>query len=219
MCAIQTLQSLARLGPVARETIPDIFRNLKHMESTWELRRAAAIALGPIAFVAKTGPDAKVIDGLTEALNDSSSQVRAAAGQTIMALGPPADGLSSLDRSVYRAALKETEPPVRIGMYTTLVSLNGASAGYGVTHLVERLKDKDSAIRDQAMQSIALLGAFFGPPRNNAEARDRLDKAVLDNAKKESDAKQQTALAHLSGQCQNPVNPGRRQAADRPPGR
>ena len=212
---IQTLNALARFGPVARDSSGDILRNLKQ-DATWELRRASALALGPIAYDPK-GPDQKIIDGLVFALlYDPCSQVRAAASQTIVALGPTEKGKAKLNLDLLNAAHEETEVPVQIGMYMALASIDGSSAQSGISNLIGFLKNKDTAISGQAMQSIVLLGAFF-PSKNNFAAKAKLDKAVLDAAEKETDPKKQIPLLmYLVTPTPKPVSTPPAEPADSP---
>jgi HEAT repeat protein len=56
-------QSVAQLGPMARDVVPELETLVKDF-ATWETRHAAVIALGSVAWDAKKPPDAGVLKAL-----------------------------------------------------------------------------------------------------------------------------------------------------------
>jgi HEAT repeat protein len=62
----------------------------RELPSTWEMRRAACLALGALAYDAEhKTPEERAIKALSFALSDSCVQVRLAAMQALLTLGPP----------------------------------------------------------------------------------------------------------------------------------
>jgi HEAT repeat protein len=75
---LRVTQAVTQLGPLARDTLPELIRIVKDPNSDcYELRLAAAAALAPVAYVDKGSPELDVVKALVYALRqDNSHQVR-----------------------------------------------------------------------------------------------------------------------------------------------
>jgi HEAT repeat protein len=82
--------ALARIGPDAKKAIPKLLIKLGD-RTTWEIRKACAMALGTVAIPPDKETPAKteVISRLRKALTDPCHQVRVEAAQALVILGPP----------------------------------------------------------------------------------------------------------------------------------
>ncbi len=85
----QAAMALGRLNSDARSAVPALLNTIRD-ESSWEIRQAAAFALGTAAQDKNAAPDMRVIKALLGALRDITSQVRLEAVLTLITLGPPA---------------------------------------------------------------------------------------------------------------------------------
>src|SRR5207247_7974983 len=70
----QAAMALGRLGRDARPAIPALLNTIKD-SSSWEIRKAAAFALGAIAEDRQRGPDVRAMRALADALKDTCFQV------------------------------------------------------------------------------------------------------------------------------------------------
>src|SRR5262245_41504551 len=83
----QAATALGRIGPGANAALPNLVTLVRHQ--SWEVRKAAAFALGTLGVDPMNGPDMKAINALLNALKDPSSQVRLEAVTAVVKLGPP----------------------------------------------------------------------------------------------------------------------------------
>src|SRR5262249_15960602 len=86
--------ALGRVGRDAKSAIPALLNNIRNNQ-TWEIRKAAAGALGTIARPVKgdkNPPERTVVGALRHHLvNGVCAQVRLEAIQSLLLLGPPTD--------------------------------------------------------------------------------------------------------------------------------
>jgi HEAT repeat protein len=101
-------QALGRIGPDARDTIPELISATKN-SSNWEIRRAAVYALGFVAREEKKVPGEDVINALVGALGDKIAQVRQAAIESLIWIASPAD----LAKVLAPIAQQDPDPTVR----------------------------------------------------------------------------------------------------------
>jgi HEAT repeat protein len=80
--------ALGWIGPAAREAVPDLIAQLD--DNVGYIRRGAASALGRICAGSN---DARVVQALTEALNDEDADVRKYAGRSLKSVRGDADSL------------------------------------------------------------------------------------------------------------------------------
>src|SRR5579862_7602915 len=72
-------QAVAQMGPMAKETIPELIHLVKDPYSeSWELRHAAIVALGTVGYEEKGGPQPQVVSTLYTGLADTAIKTRLA---------------------------------------------------------------------------------------------------------------------------------------------
>jgi HEAT repeat protein len=88
----QAAMALGRLGPDAKAAIPQLAQYTLNDRQSWELRRAAAFALGRIARDKENGPSAQAVSALIGRLaSEPAAQVRFECVMALGMLGPPSD--------------------------------------------------------------------------------------------------------------------------------
>lgn len=156
----KAVQALGRIGPEARDTIPDLIAATRE-PSTWETRQAAAFALGFVALEEKKGPGQNVIDALYKSLGDKAFQVRLAAIQSITWLGAPGDASykAGMVKSLEPVAAKDADPTVQLWAHMAIMSINHEVDKVHLAALAKFLKHKDVPARAQAAQALGTIGA------------------------------------------------------------
>jgi len=154
--------ALGNLGPDAAPAIGDLCTYSMRDTSTWEIRRAAAFALGRIAIPDKDQPaDRRAHIALANALTDPSGIVRREAMQSLLMLGRPglpAD-LQVLRDRILQHAVKDKDRSVAIWARVCLMRLDpGAPNPTNITALSNLLKHKDPVVVLQATQAIGVIG-------------------------------------------------------------
>jgi HEAT repeat protein len=152
-------EALRNIGPDAKAAVTDLLPLLKDT-GTWEVRQMAADAMGKIAYDGKHGPPVPVLNVLYHTLGDSSYQVRFAAIQALVYLGPPADPKmrEGLMNALAPVAAKDPEPTVEIWANMALISLNDGINARWLNPIMKFLKHSDPYVRGQAIQAIGTLG-------------------------------------------------------------
>src|SRR5207248_8631726 len=84
----QAAMSLARVGPASRAAVPSLTRVVAD-KASWEIRFAAANALGVAGKDEQNVPDVRALKALIDATDDPSKEVRLEALQSLINLGPP----------------------------------------------------------------------------------------------------------------------------------
>lgn len=107
--------ALGRVGTTTsiKNAIPKLVSMIGDRGS-WEIRRAAAFALGMVPSDADTGPDARAINALISSLGDYCSQVRLQAILSLGTLGAPTRPMDrqNVDNAVRRAINDTKQNPV-----------------------------------------------------------------------------------------------------------
>ena len=144
--------ALGKLGRDGRIYIADLLK-VKH-DSESSVRQAAIRSLGQVGRYDKE----RVMDALKEGLKDSERDVRAAAAESIVALGPTA-----ADIPVLKDCLKHQDPEVQIAAARALFNL-GPEAKDAVSALLETLNSsKDDQVRGQIVTTLGQIGAASKP--------------------------------------------------------
>jgi HEAT repeat protein len=152
-------QALGTVGPEAKGAINDLLGLLKD-PATWEIRQAAAQALGMISYD-KSGPNVNVLRSLYNELNDPAFQVRLAAIQSIMYLGPPSDqaGAASYIKLLESAYKTDSEVAIQIWARVGIAYAQSNFSAEMLGPIGKLMKDPDSIVRTQAIQAMGSLGA------------------------------------------------------------
>jgi HEAT repeat protein len=172
----QAAQALNRLGRDATPAVRALLTTLRDQQS-WEIRRAAAAALGTAGFDPAGGPDRQVLRDLGEALNDHCVEVRVETVKALIVLGIPgvaADKAAEEKNLTYLIA-RDKQPRVaiwarvawlRINPLTTKVVESGARSSAEKTDKHEEylaaigkyLRNPDYQVRLTAAQALAVIG-------------------------------------------------------------
>jgi HEAT repeat protein len=161
---------LAAWGPGAKSALPQMLNIIKDTyNSSWEVRRAAALALGAISHNpkdAKDVPDARVYRALTDALNDASTMVRLESLSALFLLGPPAvsaDRQRAIQSLLTLAGGKDKSVAVWAHVVLTRFENNRSekltkAAEKHLQTIARYLKHSDPAVRMQAARALGMAG-------------------------------------------------------------
>jgi HEAT repeats len=151
--------ALAQIGPEAKSAISELILASRDT-STWETRHAAVLALGSVAVDRKNGPPIKVLEALYNGLRDSATQVRMAAVQSLVRLGPPADKAqrAALERELEPVAKSDPDPTVRIWTHIAIMNFKGQPEDWRLDTIGKMLSSPELTVRTQAAQALADVG-------------------------------------------------------------
>jgi len=157
------VMALGRLGPEAAAAIGDICTVSMIDQGTWEIRRAAAFAIGRIAAPTdKDKPaDRRAYVALAAALSDPSGQVRREVVQSLLILGRPGQpaDIDVLKSKILAHALKDKDKTVAIWSRVCLMRLEpGQLNDTNLQALANITKAKDPTWVLQSIQAIGVIG-------------------------------------------------------------
>lgn len=149
---LETLASIADLGPAAGPVAPIVATYLKH--NNWVYRSYAATALS------KMGPAAKAVTkDLVAAIGDEEMLVAGIISTTLISIGPPAVGPTSL-------ALADPNPRVRRRAAETLGQMG--AAGKSILPALGRAStDNQKQVREAALEAIRKINLAVHGQNNN----------------------------------------------------
>jgi HEAT repeat protein len=152
-------QTLGAIGMEAKGAIPDLLA-LLHDPATWEIRQAAAQALGAIAHDKQTGPRVDVLRALYAELNDPAFQVRLASIQSLTYLGPPGDksGTDSYLKSLKAIEINDPEVAMKIWARCAVAYAQQDFSAEMLGPIGKLMADPDAVVRTQALQAMGSLG-------------------------------------------------------------
>jgi HEAT repeat protein len=153
-------QALGNVGPEARAALPDLLYTL-HDPATWETRQAAAVALGRVARDPKHGANTNVLSELFKSVRgDSSSQVRLAAVQALVMLGPPAAPAyqQQEDQALEYVAVKDPDRSVQLWAHMAAMMVRGKVEQRRVNLIGGLMNDKEQIVRIEAIQALGTIG-------------------------------------------------------------
>jgi HEAT repeat protein len=157
MLRYQAARALGRLGPDAKPAIPALVTAIKDRAS-WEIRGAAAFALGSAGWDSRNGPDARAIRALVGALHDVSQDVRMEALFSLIVLGPPAQGTDkAAEERALHELLHDKSGVVQIWARVAIMRLEKVSSQY-LQPIVKFLKDPEPRVRVNAARAFAIMG-------------------------------------------------------------
>jgi HEAT repeat protein len=157
---LRAAQSLGMIGPEARSAIPELLPLLRDL-STWELRQAAATALGQISFDPRTGPPPEVLNALYERIkSDQAFQVRLASMQALALAGPSADitHRAGMIKVIEPIARKDSEPALQVWAQLAMMNLTGKVVDNNLDQIAKLLHKGDLLTRNHAAQAIGMVG-------------------------------------------------------------
>jgi HEAT repeat protein len=157
----RALGALGAMGDDAKAAINDVADLLRY-SVTWEVRQAAAAALGAIAHGdEKTGPPIGVLKSLYGLLQDPAAQVRMAAVHSLSSLGPPLNDEALLENyvnSLKPVATDDPEPGLQIWARMGIMYAINDFANINMDPIAKHANSVDPAIRAQAIQALGTLG-------------------------------------------------------------
>jgi HEAT repeat protein len=163
----QAATALGRIGKDGRPAIANLVVAIGDRDS-WEVRKAAAFALGSTAG-SKDGPDARAVRALTTTLHDYCAQVRLEAVMSLIFLGPPQ---KEQDRNTLVGALtylfSDKDKPVAIWARVAVMRM-GKVASEHLAAIAVLLKSPDALTRVQALRAFMMIGP---------EAKSRLSDVI-----------------------------------------
>lgn len=159
----RSLAALAALGPDARAAMPDIIGFMLRDPITYEVREAAATALGAIAHDPANGPSLDVLKSLYGLLNDRAFQVRMAAVHSLSLLGPsnPSDKdlVENYVNALLPIATKDPDAGLQIWARVAIIGATSDFSAGNIDPIAKHAISADPGVRVQAVQAIGTLGS------------------------------------------------------------
>jgi HEAT repeat protein len=156
---IHACGTLAALRQYAKSAIPNLTTALKD-SLAWEVRKAAADALGAIALDPKDGPDATAMKALIQAMSDPCAPVRLAAINALSMLGiSPRKADMDAEKTALEGRLKDRDRVIVLWARTLLMFLDEKQMNDGnLKRLANDLSDTELRVRCQAASALGALG-------------------------------------------------------------
>jgi HEAT repeat protein len=154
-------QSLGMIGQEAKSATTDLLLLLRD-GAAWEVRQAAATALGQVSFDPRTGPAPQVLNALYERVKeDAALQVRLACIQALVMAGPSTDSAhrAGMFRVIEPLTRKDAEPALQIWAHLAVMNLSGKLNDDNIEQIARFLRKGDVLTRAQAAQAIGAVGA------------------------------------------------------------
>jgi HEAT repeat protein len=172
---VQAALALVTFGAHARPAVPQLAAVFRDSSASWEVRRAAAIALGSVAFDPKDGPHPEAINALTSAVRrDVCTKVRLHALTALILLGKgpaPVEGDSDklalrkaqvealrTEKTVLDTAVKDPDKLVSLWARVALMRIDKVTEA----HLIQiglLLRSADLPLRINAAQALGAIGS------------------------------------------------------------
>jgi len=156
----QAAMSLARIGPASRAAIANLARVVADRES-WEIRFAAANALGVAGKDEQNGPDLRALKALIDRTDDVSKEVRLEALQSLINLGPPTSpqDVAQIKTLLERKVKADKDKSVAIWARVALMRMDAASVNdANLTAIAKLIKGSDLATSIQAARALGVVG-------------------------------------------------------------
>jgi HEAT repeat protein len=177
----QAATALGRIGKDGKPAISSLIVALGDRGS-WEIRKAAAFALGQVAGPVSTddeGPDMRALRALANATKDVCAQVRLEAAVSILTLGPPA---KEEDRAAIAAPLRtacnDRDPVVSIWARVGVMRFHKVTDDQ-LSMLAAALKNPRLYVRLHAVRAFGVIG-----PEARTRVGDLID--LLDDREDET---------------------------------
>ena len=160
---IQAAIVIGKMGPAAYKAIPRLISDYQiRYPSSYEVREAAAFALGRVAFDYVHGPNTDAILALIRAMSDECLKVRVAAVDSLIILGRPfnaADEAAELKILQTRLGA-ETNKVLSLWVRVALIRLETPQNGDKlIKPIADALRSDDVNVRNAATDCVAILGS------------------------------------------------------------
>jgi HEAT repeat protein len=177
MIRLATVNAAAHIGPPAAAAVPSLCDHLRNGAYSYELRKAAAAALGQVgredtskavlagAVGVTHGPDPRAVRALVDRLNDPCLAVRVEVAHSLMILGAPAEpkDMAAVRNGLTERLRIESDKSLKVWVHVGLIRLNGGTATEKeLNPLVESLRSQDGWERLNAAQALGTLGPMAG---------------------------------------------------------
>ena len=173
----QAARTLGQLGPSAVTALGPLLQNLRD-PSTWEIRSAAAFAIGNVAYNEQQGADSRVMHSLLEALQtDRSVAVRLEVLYSLIQLGRPAQNIDRLNElQILQGIVNGKQQRETVPIWARVAIMRVDDAGVSEGHLLaiaKSLKSPDMQARVHAARALATIG--YGAKSRVADLADALN--------------------------------------------
>jgi HEAT repeat protein len=157
---LQAVMALGNLGPQAAHTaINDLIQSLRD-PSSWEIRRAAALALAQLGRDAEGAANPHVMNALSESLVDRATLVKVAVIRAIIQIGPTRNpqGTAAVKAALLRV-VQDKDKAAQIWARVAVVRLDPTlmKEAY-ITPIAQALTSPDPSVRPQAADALGTLG-------------------------------------------------------------
>lgn len=163
MLRINAALALGAIGPDAREAVGNLV-NLTKDPYAWEVRKAAAFALGRVALDEKGVPDRRAISTLCAMLTDEAFPVRVEAVQGLLVLGPPVqpDELDATKRTLEGRLKREADKAlvvwIRVAQMRTDPAIKDAKIEESLAAIAKGLNDPEQRVRIATAEALGWIG-------------------------------------------------------------
>jgi HEAT repeat protein len=167
----QAATAIRNCGQWARPAVPKLAQMIND-RSSWETRQAVCYALGTAGRDEQGYPNILALRALVDAIDDPSKEVRAAALQSIISLGPPtaANDLATMKNLLEKRLKTDKDKACVIWVRVAIMAadpklINDAN----LTVISKLLKDPELEVAMQAARALFFIGR---------ESKSRLDDLV-----------------------------------------
>jgi HEAT repeat protein len=150
--------AVSRMGPAGHSAVPNLIVMLRSSERTsWELRKAAATALGNVAVDRTVGPETRVARALADACSDVSHQVRLESILSLIILGRPGNTDKAYVHTAATRCLKDSSKIVSIWANMLLMRIEKV-AETNLAAIAKHLKAQEATVRSHAARALGTVG-------------------------------------------------------------
>jgi HEAT repeat protein len=156
----QAATALNYCGAWSRPALPKLAQMVED-RSSWETRQAVCTALGQAGRNEQYIPDLMALIALVRAIDDPSKEVRAAALQSIITLGPPItpNDMAQLRRELEKRLRVDSDKACVIWVRVALMRIDEKLINdQNLTIIAKLLKDPDDDIAMQACRALFFIG-------------------------------------------------------------
>jgi HEAT repeat protein len=161
---LQAAATLTTIGPDAKPAIPQLVQAVKNTYTSWEVRKAAALALRTVAIPSKEndGPDPRAVNALKFALNDISTEVRLEALMSLIFLGNPTDPVDlQSEKLALEKAIKDKDKLVSLWARVAFIRIDKISELHMIA-IGQMLKAPEVIVRVNAASALGMIGPEAG---------------------------------------------------------
>ncbi|MBX7103956.1 MAG: HEAT repeat domain-containing protein [Gemmataceae bacterium] len=159
---LQAATALGNIGPPARNAVP-LLVGMTRDQFSWEIRKAAAYALGRCGVDEKNLPDIKALTALADAVDDLSKEVRVESLQGLINLGSP---VTPADQQALKVVLEkrvrsDRDKYVGIWVRVALMRLDpNLINDQNLTYIAKHLKQSDPpGINADSARALGAMGS------------------------------------------------------------